>query len=261
MLTPARRRGEELIDDPAIDARTLLRSLEDVARSNALFGGRRAVLAALDGEFRAAGGAPRTLLDVGTGLGDIPWHARRLAERRGVALATVGVELSPALAAASRARVGASVCADAFRLPFPDGAVDVVVASQVAHHFADDDVRRLFAELGRVARRLVVVGDLRRSYAAAAGFWAASRALGFHPVTRHDGVLSVFRGFTAAELAAHVRAAVPGARDVAVRRRLGWRVVAAWRPPGPAGNLPARTDGPATASPVVGQRGPSALVG
>jgi hypothetical protein len=91
-----------------------------------------------------------------------------------------------------------------------------------------------------VARRLVVVGDLRRSYAAAGGFWLASRALGFHPVTQHDGVVSVFRGFTAAELAAHVRAAAPAARDLRVRHRLGWRVVASWRP-APAG---ARGDAP-----------------
>ena len=112
----------------------------------------------------------------------------------------------------------------------------MVVASQVAHHFEGERLTRLLAELDRVARRLVVVGDLRRSYAAAGGFWAASRLLGFHPVTRHDGVVSVFRGFTAGELAAHVRAAAPGARDLVVRRRLGWRVVASWRPgPAPAG--------------------------
>jgi hypothetical protein len=40
----------------------------------------------------------------------------------------------------------------------------------------------------------------------------------------------VFRGFTAGELAAHVRAAVPAARGLAVRHRLGWRVVASWHP-------------------------------
>lgn len=233
---PARRRGEELIDDPAIDARTIVRSLEDVARSNVLFGGRRAVLAALAPALDVARVADRalTLLDVGTGLGDIPLHAAQRARAHGVRLTTFGVELSPALAAASRARVTASMCADAFALPFPDGGVDVVVASQLAHHFADVDVRRLLAELDRVARRLVVVGDLRRSYAAAAGFWLASRALRFHPVTRHDGVLSVFRGFTAGELVAHVRAAAPDARDLRVRHRLGWRVVASWQPAGDA---------------------------
>jgi hypothetical protein len=47
-------------------------------------------------------------------------------------------------------------------------------------------------------------------------------------VTRHDGTLSVLRGFTAPELDALVRTAV--GRPPAVRRELGWRVVASWAP-------------------------------
>ncbi len=228
LLTPARRRGVELIDDPALDAATTVRSLEDVARSNVLFGGRRAVLRALDAVLRDRTRVAHTLLDVGTGVGDIPWHARRLAARRGVALETYGVELSPALAAASRARVGGSICADAFALPFADQSVDVVTCSQVAHHFAEPELLDLLGELDRVARRLVIVADLRRSYVAAAGFWLASRALRFHPVTRHDGVVSVFRGFTPHELAALVTRATGAAAHV--RRGLGWRVVSTWEP-------------------------------
>ena len=49
MLTPSRRRGHEFLDDPAIDAALVVRSLTDVARANALFGGRRAVLRAVAG--------------------------------------------------------------------------------------------------------------------------------------------------------------------------------------------------------------------
>lgn len=233
-LTPARRRGEEHIDDPSLDGATTVRSLEDVARSNALFGGRRAVLAALDDLWAGAPGAAPpgaalSLLDVGTGVGDIPWHARRRAARRGARLETYGVELNPVLAAASRARVGGAVCADAFALPFADRSVDVVTCSQVAHHFAEPELLALLRELDRVARRRVVVADLRRSYVAAAGFWLASWPLGFHPVTRHDGVVSVFRGFTPAELGALVARAT-GAPAPRVRRALGWRVVAAWTP-------------------------------
>ena len=228
MLTPRRRRGVELLDVPGVDPAVVVRSLRDVSRSNTLFGGRRAVLRALAPVLRAAAGTELTLLDVGTGLGDIPWHARRLAERLGVRLRTVGVELSEPLARASAARTDLAVRADAFALPLADRAVDVVTCSQLLHHFAEPEAARLLRELGRVARRAVVVSDLRRSWLAAGGFWLASRALGFHPVTRHDGVLSVLRGFTAPELGALVLGAV--GRPAAVRRRLGWRVVACWTP-------------------------------
>ena len=94
MLTPSRRRGHEFLDDPSIDGATVVRSLHDVARANTLFGGRRAVLRALDAALPAlaARGDDATLVDVGSGLGDIPFHARRLAARRGLRLETVGVE-------------------------------------------------------------------------------------------------------------------------------------------------------------------------
>ena len=225
---PSRRRGVEILDDPATDPALRERSIGDVTRSNTLLGGTRAVLAEL-ARLLPSLGASATLLDVGTGLGDIPWHARRLAARLGVRLRTVGVDLAEPLARASRARTELAVCADAFALPFADGAFDVVTCSQLLHHFDEPEAARLLRDLGRVARRQVVVSDLRRSWLAAGGFWLASWALGFSPVTRHDGTLSVLRGFTAPELDALVRASV--GRPPAVRRRLGWRVVASWSPP------------------------------
>ncbi|MGZ8377687.1 MAG: methyltransferase domain-containing protein [Gemmatirosa sp.] len=231
MLTPSRRRGHEFLDDPALDPATAVRSLEDVARSNTLFGGRRAVLRAVDAALPACAAGDATLLDVGTGVGDIPFHARRLAERRGMRLTTIGLELSEPLARASRARVGHAVLGDGFALPFADASVDVVTCSQLLHHFPEADATRLLRELARVARVRVVVGDLRRSWLAAAGFWLASWPLAFHAMTRHDGVVSVLRGFTAAELDALARAA--GAPAPEVRHRLGWRLVASWTPVAP----------------------------
>ena len=120
------------------------------------------------------------------------------------------------------------MCGDALRLPFATRSVDVVTCSQLLHHFTEADGARLLAELDRVARRRVIVSDLRRSYLAAGGFWLASWPLGFHKVTRHDGVVSVMRGFTAPELGALVEEAVGRAPRVA--RRLGWRVTASWVP-------------------------------
>lgn len=229
LLVPRRRRGVERLDEPGVDPALRLRSLGDVARSNALFGGRRAMLVEVERALHEVGPGA-TLLDVGTGLGDVPAAARRLAARRGVPLATFGLDLAEELARAARPRITAALCGDAFRLPFADRSIDIVTCSQVLHHFPDPEGRTLLVELDRIARHRVIVGDLRRSWLAAAGFWLASWPLGFHAVTRHDGVLSVLRGFTAADLRSLVEQAV--GRTPHVRRHLGWRLTAAWTPAG-----------------------------
>jgi hypothetical protein len=74
----------------------------------------------------------------------------------------------------------------------------------------------------------VIVGDLRRSWLAAAGLWASSWVLGFHPVSRHDGVLSVLRGYTPDEL----RVLVTHATGIppSITTGFGFRITAMWSP-------------------------------
>ena len=227
LLVPRRRRGVEVLDDPNTDAALRTRSLADVARSNALFGGASAVLAELDDALALVRDAG-TLLDVGTGLGDIPERAAERARRRGVRLATFGLDEAESLAAASRERTTAALCGDARALPFADRSIDIVICSQTLHHFHDPDARRVIGELDRVARVRVIVADIRRSWLAAAGIWLASFPLRFHPVSRHDGVVSVLRGYRTAELRELVRSAI--GRAPRARARRGFRVTASWSP-------------------------------
>ncbi len=228
MLTPARRRGVELLDDPATDAALASRSLVDIARANTFFGGRRAVLCEFDSVLREFGRRPLVLLDVGAGLGDIARAAQTLARARGVAIRTVGLELTPALAKGTLTGADRAVCANALSLPFATNSIDVVTCSQVLHHFDGESADALLRELTRVARVAVIVSDLRRSWTAAALLWLVSFPLGFHPVSRHDGIVSIFRGYTAPELNDAVHAAI--GRVPTVRHRLGWRITAMWSP-------------------------------
>ena len=225
MLVPHRRRGFEHLDDPRTDAALRERSLRDVRRANTVLGGAWAVLRELRGCLGARG-AVATLLDVGTGLADIPDRARRAAARRGIQLTTFGVDSAETLARVAGGLLDAGACADARRLPFADASVDVVTCSQVLHHFENADIAVVLRELSRVARRHVIVADLRRSWLAAGGFWLLAWPLGFHRVTRHDGLTSVLRGFTPDELARHVRDATGCV--AAVRRHPGFRVTATW---------------------------------
>ena len=230
--------GTELLDDPHADPAAVERELRDITRLNALFGGTRAVVEALEPVFKAGrretGNGKRatwTLLDIGTGLGDIPRAAAAAARKHGIELRLVGIELNSAAArSAQRAGEGpplVMLLADGGALPLGPRSVDVVSASQVLHHLPPAIAVRWIKSFGALARQAVVLADLRRSRVAMAGVWLASFPLGFGAVTRHDAVVSLRRGYTRAEMNDLLVAA--GAPPVA-RYRPGFRVVAAWQP-------------------------------
>ena len=227
LLTPRRHRSFEHLDDPATDPALRDRSLRDVRRANIVLGGANAVLAELRRLLPTLGKAA-SLLDVGTGLADIPARARHVAAQHDVRLTTFGVDRAETLASASGRILDGCACADARHLPFANSSVDVVICSQVLHHFEDDDIALVLREMNRVARTAAIVSDLRRSWLAAGGFWLIAWPLGFHAVTRHDGAISVLRGFTRRDLADHVHDAT--GRVATVRRHLGYRLTATWLP-------------------------------
>lgn len=219
--------GAETLDHHRADARLVEATLADIARVNALLGGRGAAAFGLERVMAGlAPGSAVSLLDVGAGSGDVVRHLCRWARRRSIELRPVALERHPAAALLCRRSGLATLLADGGTLPFRDRSVDVVLASQLLHHLSRGSAVRLVVELSRVARRGVVVADLRRSPVAAAGIWVAAHLLRLHRVTREDGVTSVRRGFTPRELRDVLRAA---GVEATVHRRPGYRLVAAWR--------------------------------
>jgi len=224
-------RRAELFDDPAADAATVVASLKDIARANRFLGGAAAALRRLDEILSAVpAGATLTLLDVGTGDGDLPRAARARAARVGVRLRLFGIERHPA-AARHAARGGdiALLLADGAALPIASRSVDLVLCSQVLHHYQGAALAAIVAELARVARTGVLIVELRPSPLAAVGLWLASYPLHFHPVSRRDGVTSVLRGFTPAALR---RTCAEAGVTAEVRTHPMFRITAAWRPDG-----------------------------
>jgi hypothetical protein len=219
--------GDELLDHPDADPRTVETSLRHIARSNRWFGGWWAVRCGL---ARLLAGVPQgtklTLLDVGTGAADLPRSAVGWARRRGVTLVPLGVERHRTAAELAAAGGVATMLACAGALPVRPRGVDLVVASQLIHHLAPEAIVDFFRAADRLARVGVIIADLRRSPVAMAGFWLGARLFRFDPATKADGLTSVRRGFLPAELAALLASAGIQGR---VERTLGFRLLATWR--------------------------------
>lgn len=227
VLTPSRHNTPEFLDDDATDRADLARSASDIATCNRLFGGTSSLLAELRPLWRSL--RPHaTLLDIGCGVGDLPAAAKASAAAEGVDLTVYVLDRRDLLASRAAALADGALVANAFSLPLRDTSVDIVTASQFLHHFSDDLIASLAREMTRVARYRIVVCDLRRSWIAAGGLWLASWPLRLHPMTRHDGVASVLKGFIPRELGAILNSAT--GRDVSLAQRPAYRVTASWAP-------------------------------
>jgi SAM-dependent methyltransferase len=220
----ARSAERELLDAPDPDPAEVRDNLREMAMLNRLPGGVgasvRATMHLLDGD---AG----PILDVGSGSADFVRHLRRRTPAP-----IVASDVSPAVLAVTRRNVTGIddvtvVEADVRALPFPDAAMAVAHASLLLHHLDPGDAVRALTELRRVARRGVVVNDLRRSWTAFAMTAVPVVVLARARFTRHDGLLSARRSYTLAEL--DDLAASAGLRPVA-RTRAWWpRVTTTYR--------------------------------
>lgn len=222
--------GAELLDQPDADPVAVAESLRNIARANRWFGGAAAVRFGLARTLEhVPAGSTLSLLDLGTGLGDLPRAAVRWGAARGIRVVPIGLELNRSAAALARTSGLATAVACAGAPPVRDKGVDIVLVSQLAHHLTQASVVHLVRTCDRLARRAVILADLRRHALAPPSFWCGARLLGFDPVTVADGITSLRRGFTRSELENLLARAGIGGR---VDRRPGFRLVATWVPQG-----------------------------
>ena len=220
--------GTELLDDPSANPAAVAESLRNIGRANRWFGGAAAVRFGLARTLgRVPAGTTLSLLDLGTGLGDLPRVAARWGAGRGIRVVPLGLELNRVAATLASEGGVPTALACAGAPPIRDKSVDVVLVSQVAHHLTEASVIHLLQTCDRLARRAAIVADLRRSPIARPAFWCGARLLGFDPVTVADGMTSIRRGFSRREMSALMaRAGVQGQ----VYLRPGFRLVATWLP-------------------------------
>lgn len=172
-----------------------------------------------------------SLLDLGTGLGDVPLGLARSAQRLGVRVSVSAVDFSPCASELAQQRAleanvpWRSVVHDLTSAPLPiaDQSVDATICTLVLHHLSELHAVTLLREVARVSRHRVLVSDLRRSRRGLLAAHIAGRTLTRSRVVRVDAVRSVHNAFTTGEMRSMaVRA---GLRQFEVRPMWPFRMI------------------------------------
>jgi SAM-dependent methyltransferase len=130
----------ELMDGADYTDAELIENLADLRRVNRYLGGGRALTRHLFPMIEALGRRRVSLLDVGSGSGDIPARIVSWARGRGIEVECVALDMNEIVAIEARRRTASYpeievVRADAMKLPFEDGSFDFALASMFLHHF------------------------------------------------------------------------------------------------------------------------------
>ncbi|WNQ13856.1 methyltransferase domain-containing protein [Paenibacillus aurantius] len=195
------RRAEqpELMDDLRAGGPELEEALVHLRRLNRIFHAAGPLLYGVDRLWREAGKPARlTVLDAGCGSGEGNRRVLQWADSRGVDVRVTLVDRSEeACTEAARlfryeprvqVRQG-----DLFGLSLREA--DIVTAGQVFHHFGQEELPAAARALAEASTIGTVIHDIHRHWIAWCAVWLTARLVSRNRYIRHDGPLSVHKGF------------------------------------------------------------------
>ncbi|GAA4159344.1 class I SAM-dependent methyltransferase [Gryllotalpicola daejeonensis] len=212
----------EIMDGPCDEAR-LFATYRHFALANRVVSGWRRVYTSRVRPLLANGHA--RLLDIGFGGGDIPRALAGWARADGLALDVTAIDPDERALRyvqgrmPDAARDGVRFRAATSRELLEAGErFDIVVSNHLLHHLGDAERDELLADSTGFGARLIVHDDIERSRLAYAAWAAGALPFALDSFALVDGLRSIRRSYTAAELAA----LAPGWR---VERMFPWRLL------------------------------------
>jgi methyltransferase family protein len=226
LLVPPRMDSQELLDLGAGSIQDVKANFADLWRINRYLGGLRAVTQHLYPRLQRSK-ERQLVVDIGTGSADIPAAIGRWASNRQIDLRLWGLDLSARhLALAQREyspeQPAGFIQADALHIPFKAASVDYFISCLFLHHLTPEQVITFLARTFSLARRGIIVSDIVRGRLPLIAFKLGQPVFARSFLTRHDGVVSIRRAYTPAELQQLAQmAGLPNAR---VYHHLPWRM-------------------------------------
>jgi 2-polyprenyl-3-methyl-5-hydroxy-6-metoxy-1,4-benzoquinol methylase len=196
----------EIMDDFNLQGVEMQELLTDLKRVNKMLGGNAITLKGINellkGQYT---NNTLTILDIGCGDGEMLRQCAQWAHKKGVNVNLIGIDANAHILKEAEKRSEeiknttfkvVNVFAEKEILP----EFDIALCTLFLHHFKEPQIEDLLNRLTRKAKVGVVINDLHRSFWA---FWLF-RLYGLlflkSRIARHDGLVSVARGFKRKEL-------------------------------------------------------------
>lgn len=194
-----RAQEAELMDDFSEGGDELCEALKHLRRLNRLFAAPGPIRAGVNKLWNAIG-CPDTLsiLDVGAGSGDVNRKLLQWSDRKGIRLSLTLVDMTEEACDEARRLFRHEPRVRVLRADvraLPEASADIVTASQFVHHFDGQQLVDIVSRMLQASVYGVVIGDIHRHPVPYAAVWLATRIMSRNRYIRHDGPLSVAKGF------------------------------------------------------------------
>jgi len=197
----------EWLDRADTDAAQLQAELETLEKANRWLGGHQLMLQSVRQLLGSRPSAALRVLDLGTGLADIPRALVAWARRNDLPITVTAVDRNPKILNLARA-----ACRDwpeirleqhdLRQLPYAPGSFDLVLCSLALHHFSAADTVSILRRMRELASHGYIASDLRRNRLAIATTRLAALVPFNSHAFRQDAVQSCRAAFTVQELRA-----------------------------------------------------------
>ena len=194
----------EALENDACDAKLRLNSYLHFALLNPLLSRWRSLYCRFIRPVLAQASGERRLLDIGFGGADIPLRLLRWAQADGFRLRVTSIDRSHKALEFVQTQTWPAemefLCCSAEHLLAQGRSYDVVISNHILHELGTGDLPAFLQAAEALAGKLVLFNDIRRSACGYALFEAC-----FGPILRHsfavsDGLISIRRAYTVAEL-------------------------------------------------------------